>query len=128
MASLGPGDCVVVVSTAGGSKASHIKLKLQREPRTGKTWFLAGSFLPNEAHANAAVRELFAETYLTPPVDDLALLSGIHVRVPLPSSQHQLVYIFLASVHVPYVIANLRTPAKVEQVVNVESNIQSHGT
>jgi hypothetical protein len=29
-----------------------------REPRTGKTWFLAGLILHKEKHVNAAVREL----------------------------------------------------------------------
>jgi hypothetical protein len=45
MASLGPGNYVVPV---GGSKVSDIELVLQREPRIGKTLFLAGSILPNE--------------------------------------------------------------------------------
>jgi hypothetical protein len=43
----------------GGSKASEIKLVLQREPRMGKTWFPACSILPNEAPVDVAVRELF---------------------------------------------------------------------
>jgi hypothetical protein len=42
MAFLGLGKEVVVVLTFGGSKASSIKLVLQRAPRTCKTWFPAG--------------------------------------------------------------------------------------
>jgi 8-oxo-dGTP pyrophosphatase MutT (NUDIX family) len=63
MASLGHGNYFVVVLLVGGSKASGIKLVLQREPRTGKTWFPAGSILPNEAPVDAAVRELFEEKW-----------------------------------------------------------------
>jgi hypothetical protein len=36
--------------------AYGIKLVLQREPRIGKIWFLAGSILPNEAPVDVAVR------------------------------------------------------------------------
>jgi 8-oxo-dGTP pyrophosphatase MutT (NUDIX family) len=59
MASLGPGNYVVVVLLVGGSKVSDIKFILQRELRTCKTWFPAGSILRNEALVDAAVRELF---------------------------------------------------------------------
>jgi hypothetical protein len=52
-----------------------------------QTWFPAGSILPNEALFDAAVRELFENTGLTLTVDDLTLLSGNHVRVPLPARQ-----------------------------------------
>jgi hypothetical protein len=41
MAFVGHGDYLVAVLHVGGSKASHIKLVLQREPRSGKTWFPA---------------------------------------------------------------------------------------
>jgi hypothetical protein len=58
MAYVGPGRYVVVVLHVGGSKASDIKLVLQREPRFGKTWFPAGSILPNAEHVDADVREL----------------------------------------------------------------------
>jgi hypothetical protein len=54
MASLGPGNYVVVVLHVGGSKASDIKLVLQREPRIGKTLFIVGSILPNEEFVDAA--------------------------------------------------------------------------
>ena len=60
-----------------------MKLVLQREPRTGKTWFPADSVLPNEEHADAAVRELHEETGLTLTPDSLTLLSDAPVRVAL---------------------------------------------
>jgi hypothetical protein len=73
----------VVARHVGGSKASDIKLVLQREPRTGKPYFLVGSILLDEAPVdNAVVCELFEETGLTMTVDDLTLLSGKHFRVP----------------------------------------------
>jgi 8-oxo-dGTP pyrophosphatase MutT (NUDIX family) len=98
MASLGPSNYVAVAPPVGGSKAADMKLVFHREPRTYKTCFLAVAILPNEAHVDTAVRELFEETGLTLAVDNLALLSGNHARVPLRSSQHQLVRVFSASV------------------------------
>jgi 8-oxo-dGTP pyrophosphatase MutT (NUDIX family) len=77
----------VVVLPIKGSKATDIKLVLQIESRNGKTWFPAGSILPNEAHVVAAVRESFEETSLILIVNDLTMLSGKHVRVPLPARQ-----------------------------------------
>jgi hypothetical protein len=50
MASVGPGRYVVVVLHVGGSKLSDIKPVLQREPRSGKTWFPAGSVSTNKEH------------------------------------------------------------------------------
>jgi ADP-ribose pyrophosphatase YjhB (NUDIX family) len=46
---------------------------LQRQPRFGKTWFLACSVTTDEEHVDAAVRELHEEIglFLTP--DDLTL-------------------------------------------------------
>jgi ADP-ribose pyrophosphatase YjhB (NUDIX family) len=64
---------------------------LQREPRAGKTWFLAGSILHNEEHVDAAIRELFEGTRLTLTVGDLTLLSSNPIRVPLLDGKHQLV-------------------------------------
>jgi hypothetical protein len=61
---------------------------LQREHRSGKTWLFAGSILPNEVNIDADVRDLFEETGLTLTVDDFTMLSGNHVRVPLPTSPH----------------------------------------
>jgi 8-oxo-dGTP pyrophosphatase MutT (NUDIX family) len=84
---------------------------------SSKTWFPAGSILPNDAPVDGGARELFEETGLTLIVDDLTLLSSNHVQVPLPVAQHQLVHVFSASVHVPYVTPTLRTHAKVELVV-----------
>jgi 8-oxo-dGTP pyrophosphatase MutT (NUDIX family) len=93
MASVGHGNCVVIVRIVGGSKASNIKLILQREPRTGKAWFLAGSILHDEELVNAAVRELHEETKLTLANGDLTLLSDNPVRVSLHEGKHQLVYV-----------------------------------
>jgi 8-oxo-dGTP pyrophosphatase MutT (NUDIX family) len=58
MAYVRPCKYVVVVLRVGGSKASDIKLVLQRELRSVETLFHAGSILPNEKHADAAIREL----------------------------------------------------------------------
>jgi 8-oxo-dGTP pyrophosphatase MutT (NUDIX family) len=52
----------VFVLHVGGSKASEIKFVLVREPRIGETWFPSGPILPNEAHVDAAVREMVEET------------------------------------------------------------------
>jgi 8-oxo-dGTP pyrophosphatase MutT (NUDIX family) len=81
MASVGPGRYVVVVLHVGGTKLSDVKLVLQREPRSIKTWFPAGSVTSNEEHVDAAVRELHEETGLILIPDDLTLLSDAHVRV-----------------------------------------------
>jgi 8-oxo-dGTP pyrophosphatase MutT (NUDIX family) len=107
----------VIVLHVGGSKASDIKLVIQREPRIGKTWFLAGSILPNEEHVDADVRELLEEIGLTLTYADLTMLSDAPVRVALSEGQRQLVYVFSASIPVAYVTTNLRTHAKLEQVV-----------
>jgi 8-oxo-dGTP pyrophosphatase MutT (NUDIX family) len=87
MASVGPGRFVVVVIHVGGTKLSDIKIVLQREPRTGKTWFPPGSVAANEEPVDVAVRELHEETGLTLTPDDLTLLSDAHVRVTLPNGQ-----------------------------------------
>jgi 8-oxo-dGTP pyrophosphatase MutT (NUDIX family) len=131
MASLGPGNHIVVVLYyyVGGSKAPGMKLVLHRDPRTRKSWFLVGSIWPHEAPVDVALRELIEETGLTATVDDLtSSLSGNLVRVPLPAVQNKLVYVFSASVHVPYVVANLRTLAKVEHDVNAHSNVHPDGS
>jgi 8-oxo-dGTP pyrophosphatase MutT (NUDIX family) len=114
MASIGHGHYVVVVPYVGGSKAPDIKLVLQREPRTSKTWFPAGSILPNEEPVDVVVRELLEETCLTLTSNDLTLLSDAPVRVALPEGRHQLVYVFLEYVPVPYVTTHLRKLAKLE--------------
>jgi 8-oxo-dGTP pyrophosphatase MutT (NUDIX family) len=113
MASVGPGRYVVVVLHVGGTKRSDVKLVLQREPRTGKTWFPAGSVAANEDPIDAAVRELHEETGLILTPDDLTLLSDAPVRVALPVGQ-QLVYIYSAYVPVPYVTTHLRNHAHLE--------------
>jgi hypothetical protein len=63
----------------------------------------------------------FAPTGLTLTVDDLTWLSSNHVRVPLPGGKHELVDVFSALVHLPYVTTNLRTLAKVEHVATPQS-------
>jgi 8-oxo-dGTP pyrophosphatase MutT (NUDIX family) len=108
MASVGPERYVVVVLHVGGTRLPDVKLVLPREPRTGKTWFPAGSITANEEHVDAAVRELREEAGLTLTPDDLMLLSDAHVRVALPAGQ-QLVYVYSAYVHVPHVTSHLRT-------------------
>jgi 8-oxo-dGTP pyrophosphatase MutT (NUDIX family) len=127
MASLGPGRYVVVVIHVGGTKLSNVKLVLQREPRTGKTWFPAGSVRANEEPIDAAVRELHEETGLTLTPDDLTLLSDAHVRVALPEGQ-QLLYVYSASIHVPFVTSHLRTPAQLEQADTAQSTINPDGS
>jgi 8-oxo-dGTP pyrophosphatase MutT (NUDIX family) len=96
MACLGHGHYLVVVLPVGGSKAIDIKLELQREPRNSKTWFRDGSILPNETLVDDVFRELFEETGLTLTADDLTLLTGNPVRVPLPVGQHHMVHVFSA--------------------------------
>jgi 8-oxo-dGTP pyrophosphatase MutT (NUDIX family) len=113
MASIGAGCYVVIVLHVGGTKLSDVKLVLQREPRTGKTWFPVGSVIANEESVDAAVRELHEETGLILTPDDLTLLSAAPVRVALPDGQH-LVYVYLAYVRVQYVTTHLRTPAQLE--------------
>jgi 8-oxo-dGTP pyrophosphatase MutT (NUDIX family) len=83
MASVGPGRYVVVLFHVGGTKLSDIKLVLQREPRSCKTWFPAGSISTDEEPIDAAVRELHEESGLILTPDDLTLLSDAPVRVAL---------------------------------------------
>jgi 8-oxo-dGTP pyrophosphatase MutT (NUDIX family) len=101
---------------------------LQREPRSGKTWFPAGSILHNEKHVDALVRELLEENGITMSLDDLTMLSDDPVRVALPRGRRQLVYVFSAYVPVPYVTSNLRTLAKLEQVMTGQSTINQDGS
>jgi 8-oxo-dGTP pyrophosphatase MutT (NUDIX family) len=67
--------------------------------------------LPNEEGVDVVVRELFEEIGLTLSLDDLTLLSDAPVRVALHEGQCKLVYVHSASVPIPYVTTNLRTPA-----------------
>jgi 8-oxo-dGTP pyrophosphatase MutT (NUDIX family) len=127
MASVGPGRFVVIVIHVGGTKLSNIKLVLQRKPRTGKTWFPAGSVAANKEHANVDARELHEETGLTLTPDDLTLLSDAPVRVALHDGQ-QLVFVYSASVPVPFATSHVRTHAQVEQVVTAQSTINPDGT
>jgi 8-oxo-dGTP pyrophosphatase MutT (NUDIX family) len=116
----------VVVLHVGGTKLSDIKLVLQREPRYGKTWFPTGSVSANVEHVDAAVRELHEEIDLILTPDDLTLLSDAPVSVALPVGQ--LVYVYTASVPVPYVTTHLRTHAQLEQVVIAQSTINPDGS
>jgi hypothetical protein len=59
-------------------------------------------------------------------VDDLTLLSVNPVRVPLHVGRYQLVHVVSVFVNVPYVIANLRTLAKVEHAVAAQSIVYPH--
>jgi 8-oxo-dGTP pyrophosphatase MutT (NUDIX family) len=127
MASVGLGRYVVVVIHLGGTKLSNVKLVLQREPRTGKTWFPAGSVTSNEALVDAAVRELHEETGLTLTPDDLTLLSDAHVRVALSEGQH-LVYVYSASFPVMFATSHLRNPPQLEQAVTAQSTINPDGS
>jgi 8-oxo-dGTP pyrophosphatase MutT (NUDIX family) len=127
MASVGPGRYVVVVIHVGGTKLSNVKQVLQREPRTGKTWFTVGSVAANEEPVDAAVRELYEETGLTLTPDDLTLLSDAHVRVALLEG-HQLVYVYSASVPVSFATSHLRTLAQLEHVITAMSTINPDGS
>jgi 8-oxo-dGTP pyrophosphatase MutT (NUDIX family) len=122
MASLGPGHYVVLVIHVGGTKPLDLKLVFQREPRSGKTWFPAGSILPNEEPIDAAVRELHEETDLVLTPDDLTLLSGEPVLVTLPQGR-KLVYVYSSTIHVMFATNNLRTPAQVEHAVLAQSTV-----
>jgi ADP-ribose pyrophosphatase YjhB (NUDIX family) len=111
----------------GGYKLADIKLVLQREPSSGKTWFLAGLISSNEELVDVAVHELHEETGLILTHDDLTMLSEAPARVALPDGHH-LVYVFSAFVPVPYVTTHLRTPAQLELVVTAHSTINLDGS
>jgi ADP-ribose pyrophosphatase YjhB (NUDIX family) len=127
MSSLGPGHYVVLVIHVGGTKPSDLKLVLLREPRFGKTWFPAGSILPNEEHVDVVVRELHEETGLILTPDDLTLLSDDPVVVTSPQGR-QLVYVYSASIPVMFATNNLRTLTQVEQAVIAQSTVNPEGT
>jgi 8-oxo-dGTP pyrophosphatase MutT (NUDIX family) len=118
---------VVVALHVGGTKLSNVKLVLQREPRSGKTWFPAGTVSANEEHVDAAVRELHEETGVILTLYDLTLLSDAPFRVALLVRQ-QLVYVYSAFVLVSYVTTHLRTPAHLEYVVIAQSTINTDGS
>jgi 8-oxo-dGTP pyrophosphatase MutT (NUDIX family) len=70
MAYVGPRGYVVVVLHVGGTKLTDVKLVLQREPSSGKAWFLVGSTSSNEEHVDAIVREMHEETGLILTLED----------------------------------------------------------
>jgi ADP-ribose pyrophosphatase YjhB (NUDIX family) len=84
--------------------------------------------LSNEEHVDAVIRELLEETGLTLKHYDITLLSDAPVRVALHQGQRKLVYIFTASVPIPYETANLRTLAKLEHLVTAQSSINPDGS
>jgi ADP-ribose pyrophosphatase YjhB (NUDIX family) len=127
MASVGARRYVVVVLHVGGTNLSDIKLVLQREPRSSKTWFPAGSVTANEEHVDAAVRELHEETCFILTPDYLTLLSDGPTRVALRVGQH-LVYVYSVSVPIPYVTTHLRTLAQLEQAVTAQSTFNPDGS
>jgi hypothetical protein len=55
------------------------------------------------------------------------MLSNNPVRVWLLEGKHKLVYVFSAFVPVPFVAANIRTHAKLVQVVTTQSTIYPYG-
>jgi 8-oxo-dGTP pyrophosphatase MutT (NUDIX family) len=81
----------------------------------------------NEEPVDAVVREVHEETGLTLTPDDLTLLNDAHVQVALPDGQ-QLVFVYSASVPVPFATSHLRTPAQLEQAVTEQSTINPYGT
>jgi 8-oxo-dGTP pyrophosphatase MutT (NUDIX family) len=110
MAFVGLGHYVVVVLHVRGSKSSYTKLALHREPRTGKTWFLAALILPIEELVD--VRELLEEAGLALiAIDLLTMLSDAPVPVALHGDRRHRVYVFSSYVMVPYVTSNLRNLA-----------------
>jgi hypothetical protein len=70
----------------------------------------------------------FEKTRIVLASDDFTMLSNKPVRVSLLEGKHQLVYVFSTFVPVSYVIANLRTRAKVLQAVTAHSTITRDGT
>jgi hypothetical protein len=70
---------------------------------------------------------LLEETGLTLTLNDLTVLSNNPVRVSLREGKHQRVYVFSASIPVPFAAANIHTPAKIVQDVNAQSTINHNG-
>jgi 8-oxo-dGTP pyrophosphatase MutT (NUDIX family) len=99
MAYVGHGRYVVVVLHVGGSKLSDVKLVLQREPCSGKTWFPTFSISSHEEHVDATVRELQEETGLILTPDILTPLSDAPVRVALHVGQWRIIF---TSIRLPF--------------------------
>jgi hypothetical protein len=118
----------VILLYVGGSKASDIRNILKLKIRIGKTKYCVGLILHDEEDVDAAVCELNEKTCLILSPDDLTLLDNNPFRVSLPEARHQLVYVFTASVPVPFVSASTRTPSIPIQVVSTHSRINPDGT
>jgi hypothetical protein len=66
--------------------------------------------LPKQEPIDAAVLEFLEENRMSDTIDNLTMFNGVAVRIPLPEGKYHLVDVYAASVHVPYVTANLRMP------------------
>jgi hypothetical protein len=130
-ASIGPSTYIVVVMPVRGTD--------QPKPQT-----LAMFYNANLEHLNIVFlpvlfcviknpsMRLFEEHILALTIDDLAMLSGVDVRVPFIyfplASINSTANMYSTSVLVPYVNANLRPPTKVEQAVIAQSTVQPKGS
>jgi hypothetical protein len=56
------------------------------------------------------------------------MLSGNHIRVPLPTGQYWLVHVVSASVLDPYVTANQQMQGTIEHVVTALSTVHHNGS
>jgi hypothetical protein len=65
---------------------ADIKLVLQREPSSGKSWLPYRSISLNKEHVDVVVRKLHEETGLILTHDDLTMLSDAPVGVALPAT------------------------------------------
>jgi hypothetical protein len=128
MASNGHASYVVVVLLTRSPNTTDIQLVLQREHRTGEARYLDGNVLLNDELADVAARELFEETGMTLTVDGLTLLHGEEIHVPLPDSKAQHLYVYDASVHVPYVASHLCISTKVKEVALPKSTVRLDGS
>jgi hypothetical protein len=58
----------------------------------------------------------------------MILLNNSPVRVPLLEAKHKLVYVLSASVTVPFILAIIRTLAKLIKALTTQSTIDPNGT
>jgi hypothetical protein len=125
MASVGPGNYVVVALHVGGAKASDMKSGVTT--RTSFRYLMVSCryrFAQRKTcRRGRSHRELLEEIGLTLTVENLTLLTDVAFRVPLPDVKLQHVYVYSTSVHIPYLNANRRTLAKVKHVVIAQSTV-----